>query len=267
MGRAVVVGMGFIGSEVAASLRGLGLDVVAVEPFAVPLERVLGPEVGRVIDGIHREHGVVAPATARGWTAFEGAGTGRARRDVVGRAGSSATSRSSASGIEPAVDVVAGTGVEVENGIVVDELCRTTVEGICAAGDVARHQHPLFGLVRVEHWRNAIEQGAAAARSMLGKGVPYAEVHWFWSDQYDANIQYTGHHTGWDELVVRGKPRRAEVRRLLHRRRASSVRRRREHRAATCDARQALISARSRRSIRRRCATPTIDLRTLVPGE
>ncbi len=58
--------------------------------------------------------------------------------------------------------------------------------------------------MRVEHWRNAIEQGAAAARSLLGKGVPYAEVHWFWSDQYDANIQYTGHHTGWDELVVRG---------------------------------------------------------------
>ena len=201
-GRAVVVGMGFIGSEVAATLRQLGLDVVCIEPFAVPLERALGPEVGRAIAELHREHGVVA-RYGEGVDAFEGAGT-------VERVLTSSGERVECDfavvgvGIEPAVEVVAGTGVEVDNGIVVDELCRTSVEGIWAAGDVARHHHPLFGLVRVEHWRNAIEQGAAAARSMLGKGVPYAEVHWFWSDQYDANIQYTGHHTGWDELVVRG---------------------------------------------------------------
>jgi 3-phenylpropionate/trans-cinnamate dioxygenase ferredoxin reductase subunit len=95
--------------------------------------------------------------------------------------------------------------VALDNGILVDELCRTSVDGIYAAGDVANHVHPLFGRrIRVEHWRNAIEHGAAAARSMLGKGEPYAEVHWFWSDQYDANIQYAGHHVEWDELVVRG---------------------------------------------------------------
>ncbi len=158
-------------------------------------------------------------------------------------------------GIEPAVDVVAGSGVEVDNGILVDELCRTNVEGIFAAGDVANHLHPLFGRrIRVEHWRNAIEHGAAAARSMLGKGVPYAEVHWFWSDQYDANIQYAGHHRAWDELVVRGSSLTSAVRRLLPRRRARRRCRRRRLRPRPATA-QALIRARSRSSLRS-CATP-----------
>lgn len=108
-------------------------------------------------------------------------------------------------GIRPNTELVDGAGVAVDDGIVVDELCRTSVDGIFAAGDVARHRHPVFGAhVRVEHWLNAIEQGGAAARSMLGKGAPYGELHWFWSDQYDANLQYAGHHRGWDELVVRG---------------------------------------------------------------
>jgi len=87
----------------------------------------------------------------------------------------------------------------------VDAYCRTSVDGIYAAGDVANHYHPVFERqVRVEHWQNALKQGAAAARSMLGKGEPYAEVHWFWSDQYDANLQYAGFHTEWDELILRG---------------------------------------------------------------
>jgi 3-phenylpropionate/trans-cinnamate dioxygenase ferredoxin reductase subunit len=202
-GHAVVVGMGFIGSEVASTLRELGLDVTAVEPFQVPLERVLGPEVGRVVADLHAEHGVEAHY-GEGVEAFEGDGcvervvTSGGRQiecdfAVVGV------------GIQPMVEIVDGSGVALDNGILVDELCRTSVDGIYAAGDVANHLHPLFGRrIRVEHWRNAIEHGAAAARSMLGKGGPYAEVHWFWSDQYDANIQYAGHHTEWDELVVRG---------------------------------------------------------------
>jgi 3-phenylpropionate/trans-cinnamate dioxygenase ferredoxin reductase subunit len=108
-------------------------------------------------------------------------------------------------GIEPATEIVAGSGVEINDGIVVDEYCRTNAPGIYAAGDVANHYHPVFGRhLRVEHWQNALRQGAAAARSMLGKGQPYDEVHWFWSDQYDANLQYAGSHTVWDELVVRG---------------------------------------------------------------
>ena len=260
--RAVVVGMGFIGSEVAATLRQLGLDVVCIEPFAVPLERALGPEVGRAIAELHREHGVVA-RYGEGVDAFEGAGT-------VERVLTSSGERVECDfavvgvGIEPAVEVVAGTGVEVDNGILVDELCRTSVEGIWAAGDVARHHHPLFGLVRVEHWRNAIEQGAAAARSMLGKGVPYAEVHWFWSDQYDANIQYTGHHTGWDELVVRGS---IDERKFVAFYLVQGV----VHAAAALDSgrdlrrAQGLIRTQSRvdpAALR----DPEIDLRTLVPG-
>ena len=200
--RACVVGMGFIGSETAASLRGLGLDVVAVEPFAAPLERVLGTEVGGVIAQLHRDHGVdlrLGDSVA----AFEG-------RTRVERVVTSSGARLECDlvilgvGIEPAVDVVAGSGVALDNGILVDELCRTNIDGVYAAGDVANHDHPLFGRIRVEHWLNAIEQGAAAARSMIGKGSAYAELHWFWSDQYDANVQYAGHHTRWDDLVVRG---------------------------------------------------------------
>jgi 3-phenylpropionate/trans-cinnamate dioxygenase ferredoxin reductase component len=109
-------------------------------------------------------------------------------------------------GVEPVTDLLAGSGVEVDNGILVDELCRTNVEGVYAAGDVANHQHPVFGQrMRVEHWQHAIRHGRAAARSMLGKGVPYAEIHWFWSDQYDQNIQYAGYHREWDDLVIRGE--------------------------------------------------------------
>ena len=89
--------------------------------------------------------------------------------------------------------------------MVVDQYCQTSVAGIYAAGDVANHYHPVFERpIRVEHWHNAIKQGTAAARNMLGRGVPYDEVHWFWSDQYEASLQYAGFHTKWDEFVVRG---------------------------------------------------------------
>lgn len=201
--RAVVVGMGFIGAEVAASLRACGVRVVAVEPFKTPLFRVLGEEIGRVIGGIHHDHGVdliFEDAVA----AFEGAG--RVER-VVTKGGRRIECDFVVVGvgIEPATEAVAGTGVKVNNGIVVDEYCRTNVDGIYAAGDVANHYHPVFGRhVRVEHWQNAWKQGAAAARAMLGQAAPYDEVHWFWSDQYDANVQYAGFHTECDELVIRG---------------------------------------------------------------
>jgi 3-phenylpropionate/trans-cinnamate dioxygenase ferredoxin reductase component len=201
--RAVVVGMGFIGSEVAASLRQSGVEVTVVDRNTVPLRRVLGEEVGRVIEGIHRDHGtsLIFKDTV---AAFEGVGcvervtTAHGRRiecdfAVVGL------------GVEPATELLAGTGVEISNGIVVDEYCRTNVEGIYAAGDVANHYHPVFGRhIRVEHWQNALKQGPAAARNMLGEGGPYEEVSWFWSDQYEHNLQYAGFHTEWEELVVRG---------------------------------------------------------------
>jgi 3-phenylpropionate/trans-cinnamate dioxygenase ferredoxin reductase component len=202
--RAVVVGMGFIGSEVAASLRQLGVDVVVVERDPVPLRRVLGEEVGRVMEGIHRDHGatLIFEDTVAAFVG-EGGRVGRVRTGhgrliecdfvVMGL------------GIEPVTELLADTGVEIDNGIVVDEYCRTSVEGIYAAGDVANHYHPVFDRrIRVEHWQNALKQGPAAARSMLGKGDRYEEIPWFWSNQYDSNLQYAGFHTAWDELVVRG---------------------------------------------------------------
>ena len=201
--KAVVVGMGFIGSEVAASLRQLGVEVAVVAPGSVPLERVLGEEVGGVLAEIHREHGVEFHFGDSA-DAFEG--SGHVER-VVTAAGERIECDFAVIGVgvEPAVELAAGTGIEVDNGIVVDEFCRTSVEGIYAAGDVANHYHPVFERrIRVEHWDNALKQGPAAARNMLGKDEPYEEIHWFWSDQYDTNLQYAGFHTSWDELVVRG---------------------------------------------------------------
>jgi 3-phenylpropionate/trans-cinnamate dioxygenase ferredoxin reductase subunit len=202
--RAVVVGLGFIGSEVAATLRTAGLEVAAIEALAAPLEHVLGAEVGTAIAALHADHGVDV-VLGDAVEAFHGDGARVQRVTTVTGRSFDCDLAVVGLGIRPNVEVVAGTGVTVEDGICVDEFCRTSVEGIYAAGDVAAHVHPLFGgRVRVEHWLNAIEQGAAAARSLLGRGMPYAELHWFWSDQYDANIQYAGHHREWDELVVRG---------------------------------------------------------------
>jgi len=201
--KAVVVGMGFIGSEVAASLRQLEVEVAVVAPGSAPLERVLGEEVGGVLADIHRERGVELHF-ADSVDAFEGS-------DRVERVVTAAGVRIECDfavvgvGVEPVIDLAAGTSVEVDNGIVVDEYCRTSVEDVYAAGDVANHYHPVFERrIRVEHWDNALKHGPAAARSMLGRDEPYEEIPWFWSDQYETNLQYAGHHTSWDELVVRG---------------------------------------------------------------
>jgi len=201
--RVVVVGMGFIGSEVAASLRQKDLDVVAIEPAKTPLFRVLGEDIGQRVADLHRAHGVrmIFEDTV---VAFEG--TQRVARVITKRGLHLECDFVVAGiGIEPAVDILAGTDIHVDNGVVVDQYCQTSVAGIYAAGDVANHYHPVFERqIRVEHWHNAIKQGAAAARNMLGRGVPYDEVHWFWSDQYEANLQYAGFHTTWDQFVVRG---------------------------------------------------------------
>jgi 3-phenylpropionate/trans-cinnamate dioxygenase ferredoxin reductase subunit len=107
-------------------------------------------------------------------------------------------------GITPDVPAVAGSSTTRGNGILTDELCRTSAADVYAAGDVANHLHPLFGRVRVEHFNNAEKQGAAAARSMLGSATPYGYIHSFWSDQYEHKIEYVGHAASWDEFVVRG---------------------------------------------------------------
>ena len=201
--RAVVVGMGFIGAEVASSLRQLGVAVTAVEPMPTPLFRVLGEDVGAAMAALHADHGV---KLTLGDTVESFQGSDRVE-SVTTKSGQTIECNLVVAGIgiEPVTEIVDGTGVEVDNGILVDELCRTNVDGIYAAGDVANHLHPLYGRrMRVEHWQNAMRHGTHAAKSMLGSTEPYAELHWFWSDQYDANLQYAGHHREWDELVFRG---------------------------------------------------------------
>lgn len=200
--RAVVVGMGFIGCEVAASLTQLGVRVTAVFPGRAPLERVVGGQVGALIAAIHRANGVELLAGEQ-VAAFEG--TERVEAIVTGTGHRIACDFAVAGiGVEPDVPAVAGSSIALDNGILVDELCRTSAADVYAAGDVANHLHPLFGRIRVEHYNNAEKQGTAAARSMLGSTAPYDYVHTFWSDQYEHTIEYVGHVTKWDEFVVRG---------------------------------------------------------------
>jgi 3-phenylpropionate/trans-cinnamate dioxygenase ferredoxin reductase component len=198
---AMVVGMSFIGCEVAASLTQLGVRVTAAFPQSVPLERILGKEVGAAIGAFHRANGVELLAETH-IAAFEGserveaavtADGDRVPCDfaVVGI------------GIEPDVPNFA-SAVALENGVLVDELCRASAADVYAAGDVANHLHPLFGRVRVEHFNNGEKMGRAAARSMLGSTDPYDYLHTFWSDQYDHKLEYAGHTTSWDEFVIRG---------------------------------------------------------------
>src|SRR5580704_16180836 len=189
--RAVVVGMGFIGCEVAASLTQLGVHVTAVFPGRAPLENVLGSQIGALIGAFHRTHGVELRAGDQ-VAAFEG--TERVQAIVP------------AAGHGVACDLaVTGSSVALENGVLADEFCRTSAADVYAAGDVANQLHPLFGRVRVEHFNNAEKQGAAAARSMLGSTAPYDYLHSFWSDQYEHKLEYVGHVARWDEFVVRGR--------------------------------------------------------------
>ena len=206
--RAVVVGLGFIGSEVSASLRQLGLEVTAVAGGRVPLARVLGDEVGRVLGEIHREKGVelvMEDAVA----AFEGAGRVERVRTRQGRI-LECDLVVAGIGIVPDTELLAAAGAEVEDGVLVDARCRTSLPEVFAAGDVTNHLHPIFGRLRVEHWNNAYRQGQAAARSLRGGTEPYDYVHTFWSDQYEHVLEYVGFARTWDRLVFRGRLERRE---------------------------------------------------------
>ena len=200
--RAVVVGMSFIGSEVAASLAQLGVHVTAIFPGRFPLERALGGGIGALFGAIHRAKGVELLAGDQ-VAAFEGT----ERLEAVTTASGVRVACDFAVagvGIEPVVPAVTGQPVAQDNGVLVDELCRASAADVYAAGDVANILHPLFGRVRVEHYNNAEKQGAAAARSMLGSAAPYDYIYSFWSDQYDHKLEYVGYVTKWDEFVVRG---------------------------------------------------------------
>jgi 3-phenylpropionate/trans-cinnamate dioxygenase ferredoxin reductase subunit len=200
--RAAVVGMSFMGAEVAASLRQIGCEVDVVEPLETAMVRVLGPDVGRVVEAIHRDHGVrvhfgEALERFEGTARVEAVVTSRGRRiesdfAVVGV------------GVQPNVGLARDAGLPTPNGIVASPVLQTANPDVFAAGDVVLHEHPLFGRVRVEHHDNALKMGQAAARNMLREPVPFDDPHWFWSDQFDVNIQVAGVATSWDGVVVRG---------------------------------------------------------------
>ena len=201
-GRLVVVGAGFIGAEVAASARARGVEVTLLERNGTPLTRALGEEMGRLYGDIHRDHGVDLRTGAMVEGIEDTAG------GVVVRLGEGQAIEADAVlvgvGIAPTTELAEAAGLDVDDGVLVDERCRTSADAVFAAGDVANHLHPLFGRLRVEHFDNAIKMGAAAARSMIGSEEAFDDPHWFWSDQYDVNLQYAGFAREWDDVVVRG---------------------------------------------------------------
>jgi 3-phenylpropionate/trans-cinnamate dioxygenase ferredoxin reductase subunit len=200
--RAVVVGMGFIGSEVAASLRQLGLEVAAVLGGSAPLAAVLGDEAAAALAAIHREHGVQLVTDDR-VVGFEGGS--RVERVLTAKGARLDCDLAVVGiGIEPAVEILAGSGVALDNGILVNERCETNVPDVFSAGDVANVLHPTFGRVRVEHYNNAEKQGRAVARAVLGTLPAYDYIYSFWSDQYEHSLEYVGFTRQWDRTVLRG---------------------------------------------------------------
>jgi 3-phenylpropionate/trans-cinnamate dioxygenase ferredoxin reductase subunit len=205
----VVIGGGWIGSEVAASARQLGAEVAVVELGSVPLERVLGPEMGAVYRDVHIDHGVrfhfgVQAQAVRGGGRVEEVvlsdGTVLAAEVVVVGVG-----------VVPRTELAEAAGLDLENGVVVDEYLATSAPGVYAAGDVANAYHPLYRAhIRLEHWSAALNQGPAAARNMLGKATPYEKIPYFFSDQYDLGMEYRGWAPSWDQVVFRGPVERRE---------------------------------------------------------
>jgi len=181
-----VVGAGFIGCEVAAAARGRGCDVTVFEALAQPMQRVLGAELGGYLAAVHRGHGVDLRLGEAPSPDLE--------RPVVVGVGSA-----------PRTELAVAAGIEVDEGILVDELGRTSVADVYAAGDATRFWSPLFEeRIRVEHFQTAQRQGFAVGRVMAGMAAAFAEAPWFWSEQYDLNVQYAGTGLAWDETVTRG---------------------------------------------------------------
>ena len=204
-GRVVVIGAGWIGAEVAASARQKGLEVALVEMASVPLERVLGPELGAFYAEVHREHGVDLHL-GTGLEAFEGASAVERVRLADGSA-LDCDFVVVGVGVKPRIELAEQAGIAVGDGILVSQRLETSVAGVFAAGDAANAYHPFLGRkLRVEHWANALNQPATAARAMLGKEASYDRLPYFFSDQYDVGMEYTGHAAEWDEVVFRGDP-------------------------------------------------------------
>jgi 3-phenylpropionate/trans-cinnamate dioxygenase ferredoxin reductase subunit len=202
-GRVAVVGAGWIGSEFAASARQLGHEVTVIDPLALPNERIFGAEVGGFYRDVHVQHGVEM-LLGQGVEAFEGDGTVARVRTSAGRV-VECDFAVVGIGITPRTGLAAAAGLTVDDGVVTNASLETSAPGIFAAGDVASAWHPFYEQhVRVEHWANALNQGPAAARAMLGEDVSFDRIPYFFSDQYDVGMEYSGNVTSWDEVVFRG---------------------------------------------------------------
>jgi 3-phenylpropionate/trans-cinnamate dioxygenase ferredoxin reductase subunit len=179
--------------------------VTIVERGELPLERVLGREVGRIYAGIHRANDVALVSGAR-LERFEGE-TGVERVRLQDGRTLEADFVVVGVGVEPRTELAERAGIAVEDGIIASERLETSVEGVFAAGDVVNAHHPFYGRrLRVEHWANARNQPQTAARAMLGKPTSYEQLPYFFSDQYDVGMEYSGHAARWDEVVFRGDP-------------------------------------------------------------
>jgi 3-phenylpropionate/trans-cinnamate dioxygenase ferredoxin reductase subunit len=209
-GRLAVIGAGWIGAEAAASARQLGAEVTLIERLDVPLETVLGPTVGRIYADAHREQGVEL-LTGAAVEAIEGNGAVEGVRLAGGRVVECSAVLVGV-GVTPRTALAEAAGLAVDNGILVDANLQTSAPDVYAAGDVANHDHPFYGRrIRVEHWANALNQGPAAARNMLGAGQPYERLPYFYSDQYDVGMEYSGLAKGDDQVVIRGDESKREL--------------------------------------------------------
>jgi 3-phenylpropionate/trans-cinnamate dioxygenase ferredoxin reductase component len=201
-GHAAIVGMGFIGAEVAASLRSLGLEVTVVEPLETAMQRVLGSQIGHLVEAIHRDHGTQL-FFGDSLDRFEGPGrlerlvtsTGRTIECDLAIVGV---------GTVPSAPILPAEVLDRSGAIVVGPALETAIDGVFAVGDAVIHEHPAFGPLRVEHFDNAVKMGRHVARTVLGTGEAFDDPHWFWSDQYEHQIQMAGFAPVWDRMVVRG---------------------------------------------------------------
>lgn len=206
--RIVVIGAGWIGLETAAAARTAGAEVTVLEHSELPLLKVLGREAAEVFAALHADHGVNLLPTVQveSLTGTDGRVDGVRLADGRHLAADAVVV---GVGITPNVELAQEAGLEVRNGIVTDEHLRTSVADIHATGDVANAYHPLLGRhLRVEHWANALRQPEVAALSMLGKDAVYDRLPYFYTDQYDLGMEYTGYTEpgGYDRVVFRGEP-------------------------------------------------------------
>jgi len=213
--RVTVIGGGWIGLEVAAAARTAGCDVVVVEPMAEPLLRVLGPEVARIFAALHRRHGVELKTSTNVVDIRSRPASGSPSDGVPAVVhlddGTATVTDLLVVGIgaAPNTDLPEAAGLEVEDGVVVDEHLRSSHPDVFVAGDLANAWHPALGRrVRVEHWDNALKQGATAGRNLLGADEVYDRLPYFFTDQYELGMEYVGHlgPEGYDEVVLRGDP-------------------------------------------------------------